>query len=343
MSDQPATPRDFVPVLHNMVAMGASDLHLKVGAPPTLRIDGQLFGLDEPTCKAGEIAAMIETLLPPEKQMSFAEDLECDVAISIPGLARFRVNLCRQRGSIGVSFRLVPTRIPTLDDLGLPRILGELVQEQRGLILVTGATGAGKSTTMAAMVDHLNHLDTRKIVTVEDPIEYLHKDDRCLIYQREVGDDTHSFQEGLRHVLRQDPDIILIGEIRDKETLSIAITAGEHRAPGDHDAAHHGRGAVDPARASPTTRRTSRTRSGACSRATCAPCSRSAWCRGDGAGTGRGGRDHAHHADDPRLDHRPGEDLEHPPGDPGRRVAVRHAELRPGAGEPRAERDDHAR
>jgi twitching motility protein PilT len=225
MSDQATTPRDFVPVLHNMVAMGASDLHLKVGAPPTLRIDGQLFAIDEPACKPGEIAEMIETMLPPEKQMAFAEDLECDVAISVPGLARFRVNLCRQRGSIGVSFRLVPTRIPTLDDLGLPGILGELVQEQRGLILVTGATGAGKSTTMAAMVDHLNHIDTRKIVTVEDPIEYLHKDDRCLIYQREVGDDTRSFQEGLRHVLRQDPDIILIGEIRDKETLSIAITA----------------------------------------------------------------------------------------------------------------------
>ena len=217
--------RDFISVLRNMVSMGASDLHLKVGAPPTLRIDGSLFAIDEPRCTPAEIATLIEQLLPPEKRLAFEADLECDVAISIPALARFRVNLCRQRGSVGVSFRLVPTTIPTLEDLGLPKILGDLVHEQRGLILVTGATGAGKSTTMAAMVDHLNHLDTKKIVTVEDPIEYLHRDDRCLVYQREVGDDTHSFQQGLRHVLRQDPDIILIGEIRDKETLSIAITA----------------------------------------------------------------------------------------------------------------------
>src|SRR5262245_53535699 len=223
MNDQ--APRDFESVLRTMVSMGASDLHLKVGAAPTLRIDGQLFAIDEPRCSAADVAGLIEQLLPPEKRLAFEADLECDVAISVPGLARFRVNLCRQRGTTGVSFRLVPTTIPTLEDLGLPKILGELVQEQRGLILVTGATGAGKSTSMAAMVDHLNHLDTRKIVTVEDPIEYLHRDDRCLIYQREVGDDTHSCQQGLRHVLRQDPDIILIGEIRDKETLSIAITA----------------------------------------------------------------------------------------------------------------------
>jgi twitching motility protein PilT len=222
MSD---APRDFESVLRNMVAMGASDLHLKVGAAPTLRIDGMLYAIDEPRCSPADIAGLIEQLLPPERRLQFEEDLECDIAISLAGLARFRVNLCRQRGTVGVSFRLVPTTIPTLMDLGLPPLLGELVQEQRGLILVTGATGAGKSTTMAAMVDHLNHLDTRKIVTVEDPIEYLHRDDRCLIYQREVGEDTRSFASGLRHVLRQDPDIILIGEIRDKETLSIAITA----------------------------------------------------------------------------------------------------------------------
>ncbi len=225
MSESAGTPRDFQSVLSTMISLGASDLHLKVGAPPTLRIDGILFGIDQPRCSPADIDGLIEQLLPPDRRMLFAEELECDIAVSVQGLARFRVNLCRQRGTVGVSFRLVPTTIPALDDLGLPPLLGDLVHEQRGLILVTGATGAGKSTTMAAMVDHLNHLVTRKIVTVEDPIEYLHRDDRCLIYQREVGDDTLSFQSGLRHVLRQDPDIILIGEIRDKETLSIALTA----------------------------------------------------------------------------------------------------------------------
>jgi twitching motility protein PilT len=220
-----AADRDFQSVLANMVAMGASDLHLKVGAPPTLRIDGMLYGLDEPSCGPAEIEAFIGRILPPDKRLAFAEQLECDVAISVPGLARFRVNLCRQRGTVGASFRLVATQIPTLEDLNLPTVLAELIQERHGLLLFTGATGAGKSTTMAAMIDSLNHRETRKVVTVEDPIEYLHRDDRCLIYQREVGEDTHSFHEGLRHVLRQDPDIILIGEIRDKETLAIALAA----------------------------------------------------------------------------------------------------------------------
>ncbi|MEP7027918.1 MAG: type IV pilus twitching motility protein PilT [Candidatus Eisenbacteria bacterium] len=225
MSSPEDTPRDFLPVLSNMIAMGASDLHIKVGAPPTLRIDGVLYPIDEPKCMPAEVDTLIEQLLPPDRRLAFAEEMECDIAVSVPGLARFRVNLCRQRGTVGVSFRLVPTTIPTLAELGMPALLGEIAQEQRGLILVTGATGAGKSTTMAAMVDHLNHLETRKIVTVEDPIEYLHRDDRCLIYQREVGEDTLSFHHGLRHVLRQDPDLILIGEIRDKETLTIALTA----------------------------------------------------------------------------------------------------------------------
>jgi len=225
MSADAASPRDFKSVLSNMISLGASDLHLKVGAAPTLRIDGTLFGLDEPRCTPAELDALIEQLLPPDRRLAFAEELECDIAVSVPGLARFRVNLCCQRGTVGISFRIVPMTIPTLDDLLLPPLLGQLAEEQRGLILVTGATGAGKSTTMAAMIDHLNHRETRKIVTIEDPIEYLHRDDRCLIYQREVGDDTRSFQEGLRHILRQDPDIILIGEIRDKETLTIALTA----------------------------------------------------------------------------------------------------------------------
>ncbi|MGH7725069.1 MAG: type IV pilus twitching motility protein PilT [Candidatus Eiseniibacteriota bacterium] len=225
MSPEMQESRDFHAILANMVAMGASDLHIKVGAPPTMRIDGVLFGVDQPPCSPAEVDLLIQQFLPAEKQLAFAEQLECDVAIGVPGLARFRVNLCRQRGTIGASFRLVPTQIPSLEGLTLPPILGELIQQPRGLILVTGATGAGKSTTMAAMVDFLNQREMKKVVTIEDPIEYLHRDNRCLIYQREVGDDTHTFGNGLQHVLRQDPDVILIGEIRDKETLSTALTA----------------------------------------------------------------------------------------------------------------------
>ncbi len=216
---------DFEAILANMVSMGASDLHLKVGAPPTIRLDGVLYSVDEQKVMPPELEAFLERLLPPEKRLEFEQELEMDVAVSVPRLARFRVNLCRQRGTVGASFRLVPTTVPTLDALGLPAVLGDLVQQKNGLILVTGATGAGKSTTMAAMIDFLNHRETKKIVTIEDPIEYLHRDDRCLIYQREVGEDTRSFASSLRHVLRQDPDIILIGEIRDKETLTIALTA----------------------------------------------------------------------------------------------------------------------
>jgi twitching motility protein PilT len=225
MSGTEAPLHDFDAILANMVAMGASDLHLKVGAPPTIRLDGVLYSVDETKCTPAELADLVERLLPPEKLLEFAQDLELDVAISIPRLARFRVNLCRQRGTVGASFRLVPTAVPTLEELGLPAVLGDLAAEKNGLILVTGATGAGKSTTMAAMVDYLNHREMKKIVTLEDPVEYLHRDDRCLIYQREVGEDTRSFAHSLRHVLRQDPDIILIGEIRDKETLTIALTA----------------------------------------------------------------------------------------------------------------------
>jgi twitching motility protein PilT len=217
--------RDFLPVLQQMVAAGASDLHLKVGVPPTLRIDGVLYCIEEDNVTGADMDRVVDQFLSEERREVFAREHEYDVAISIPGLARFRVNLCRQRGTVGASWRLVPTQIPSLDELHLPPLLGELIFQTRGLVLVTGATGAGKSTTLAAMIDHLNHRETRKVVTIEDPVEYLHRDDRCLIYQREVGEDTHSFHHGLRHVLRQDPDIIMIGEIRDVETLTIALTA----------------------------------------------------------------------------------------------------------------------
>ncbi len=216
---------EFRSILEQVVSMGASDLHIKVGRPPTLRLDGVLFTLDLPNAMPADVESLLGNLLTQEQRAAFDKELELDLGVSIAGLARFRVNVCRQRGTLGLSFRLVPTGIPSLEELGLPPKLGELVLESRGLVLVTGATGVGKSTTLAAMIDHLNHLESRKIVTVEDPIEYLHKDDRCLVYQREVGDDTHSFHDGLRHVLRQDPDVIMIGEILDRETLNIALTA----------------------------------------------------------------------------------------------------------------------
>jgi twitching motility protein PilT len=223
--DTPNEKRDFLAYLKSMVAMGASDLHLKVGAPPTFRIDGVLFGMDEATCTPADLQALTEVVLTPAQREHFAKDLELDIAFSIPGVARYRVNICCQRGSTGASFRVVPMVIPTLQDLSLPPVLGELVQEPHGLILVTGATGSGKSTTVAAMLEYMNLTATRKIVTIEDPIEYLHRDNKCLIYQREIGQDTHSFAHALRHILRQDPDIIMIGEIRDVETLTNALSA----------------------------------------------------------------------------------------------------------------------
>jgi twitching motility protein PilT len=217
--------RDFLGYLKSMVAMGASDLHVKVGAPPTDRVDGTLYPMDEASCSTADLNHLADTVLPPVRRETFNRELELDLSFSIPGVARYRVNFCCQRGTMGASFRLVPMTIPTLELLALPEVLGELVQQHHGLVLVTGATGTGKSTTVASMIDHVNHLTTRKIVTVEDPIEYLHRDDRCLIYQREVGHDTHTFAHALRHVLRQDPDIIMIGEIRDEESLTIALNA----------------------------------------------------------------------------------------------------------------------
>ena len=217
--------RDFFGYLRNMITIGASDLHLKVGAPPTYRIDGVLFAMEESGCSASELEELSNAILTRQHREVYAKELELDIAFSIPGTARYRVNFCCQRGTLGASFRLVPMTIPSLSDLGLPGVLGDLVQHLSGLLLVTGATGTGKSTTVAAMLDHLNHVTARKIVTVEDPIEYLHRDDRCLIYQREVGNDTHSFAHALKHILRQDPDVVMIAEIRDVETLMIALQA----------------------------------------------------------------------------------------------------------------------
>ncbi len=219
---------DILDLLRLVVGRGASDLHLKVPGPPVLRIHGALVPLEGAPSMTPDITeSFFRAITTPEQRARFAEQRELDLAYSVPGLARFRVNVFRQRGSIGLAIRAVPLALRRIDELGLPDICRRLALLPRGLVLVTGPSGSGKSTTLAAMVDYLNDRETRHVVTVEDPIEFLHRDKRCVIAQREVGEDTHSFAAALRHVLRQDPDVILVGEMRDLETIAIAVTAAE--------------------------------------------------------------------------------------------------------------------
>lgn len=192
-----------------------------------LRIDGRLEPAHDERLSPERARELIAEILTPAQFEEFQRRLELDLAYSLPGVSRFRVNIYMQRGGIGAAIRTIPAAVPTIEQLRLPRILAHLASLPRGLVLVTGPTGSGKSTTLAAMVNHINRTRSCHVVTIEDPIEYLHHDDRCLITQREVGADTHSFNEALRHVLRQDPDVILIGEMRDHETISTAITAAE--------------------------------------------------------------------------------------------------------------------
>lgn len=211
-----------------MVDKGASDLHLRVPSPPVLRIDGALTILgDLPPVSPQDIEILLESITTLEQRGTFRKELELDYAYSIPGLARFRVSVLRQRGTISLAFRLVPIESPSIDDLRLPPICKELVLKPRGLILVTGPTGSGKSTTMAAMIDYLNETEARNVITIEDPIEYLHPNKRCLIAQRDLGDDTKSFAGALVHALRHDPDVIVVGEMRDLDTIATAIRAAE--------------------------------------------------------------------------------------------------------------------
>jgi twitching motility protein PilT len=206
----------------------ASDLHLKVGVPPILRIDGRLIPIEnEKRTTQEEGLAVAQGIMNPVQKAKFQEKKELDMAYAVPGMGRFRVNVFQQRGSVGMVFRLVPGKILTFDDLMLPTVLQKVASEQRGLILVTGTTGSGKSTTLAAMIDHINTNRTANIVTIEDPIEFLHRDKKSIVNQREIGSDTFSFSDALRSALRQDPDVILVGEMRDFETISIALTAAE--------------------------------------------------------------------------------------------------------------------
>ncbi len=214
-------------VLEKMIAAHASDLHLKAGTPPVVRVDGVLYTLDEPPPTSAELREVVNQLLNEEQRLYFSTHSEIDFAFGVSGLARFRANIFMQRGTPALALRHVPVEVPSIEDLHLPPVVRELAFSHRGMMLVTGRTGSGKSTTLAAMIDSINKTTTRNIITVEDPIEFLHRDRLSFIHQREVGLDTASFHDGLRYVLRQDPDIILVGEIRNVETMMTALMAAD--------------------------------------------------------------------------------------------------------------------
>jgi twitching motility protein PilT len=214
-------------LLRATIERRASDLHLSVGSPPTLRIDGDLLPVGSDKLTPAKLNELIYAILTDDQITEFEQKWELDFAYSVRGLSRFRVNVHRQRGTLGAVFRAVPVDPPSLDGLGMPEVIKTLCGRPRGLVLVTGPTGSGKSTTLAAMIREMNVTRRRHIVTVEDPIEFLHRNEKSIIIQREVGADTKSFATALRHVLRQDPDVILIGEMRDLETIGAAITAAE--------------------------------------------------------------------------------------------------------------------
>ena len=215
-------------LLEQMVARGASDLHLSVGSQPAIRVHGHIQRLEEfEKLMPDDTQQLLYQILSSEQQKNFEIKRQLDFAYGVPGLARFRVNVYFQRGSLGGAFRLIPEAIKTLEELGLPPSLHELAQKPRGLVLVTGPTGSGKSTTLAAMIDKINKERRGHIITVEDPIEFIHRHQGCIVNQREVGTDTKSFQASLKYALRQDPDVILIGEMRDLDTIQAALTISE--------------------------------------------------------------------------------------------------------------------
>jgi len=224
---QETAPLHVDDLLRTMVERDASDLHLKAGSPPGIRIDGSLVPIAEHKLGADQSEALVRQLLSEDLFARFAEEGDLDTSYFIPDLSRFRVNVFTQRGSVGMVIRRIPENIPALRDLGLPRACRALSERPRGLVLVTGPTGSGKSTTLAAMVDHVNRRLSGHIVTMEDPIEFIHKDKKCWVTQRQIGSDTKSFGAALRRALRQDPDVILVGEMRDLETISLAVTAAE--------------------------------------------------------------------------------------------------------------------
>ena len=211
-------------LLKEMVDRGGSDLYVTAESPAVVRIEGTNHVLPGEPLTPTEVEALANSLMTERQRAAFEEQMEMNVGITSSRLGRFRVNVFRQRGSVGIVVRQIKTKIPTIDELGLPSILKEIGLTKRGLVLVTGATGSGKSTTLAAMIDHRNATTPGHIITVEDPIEFIHEHKRCLITQREIGFDTHSYENALKNTLRQAPDVILIGEVRDRETMEAAIT-----------------------------------------------------------------------------------------------------------------------
>jgi twitching motility protein PilT len=232
MADAPSAaalqpPFNFKQAISVMVQRNGSDLHLKVGRSPTIRVNGELAALEMQPLKPEDLKLLAEQIMTPRQVKEFAEKKEADFAIGVPGVGRFRTNIYQQRGTLAFAFRAIPYEVKTVQELELPEVLEEIALKPRGLVLVTGVTGSGKSTTLAAMINHVNQHRRVNIITIEDPIEFLHRDVQANISQREVGSDTLSFGTALRHVLRQDPDVILIGEIRDQETLDVALKAAD--------------------------------------------------------------------------------------------------------------------
>src|ERR687893_633119 len=220
---------DLDAALRQVIETDGSDLHLKVPSPPLIRRHGVLVPIEgsQPLSPEDTEAVLARLLKDNDKLAEFAQEHEVDFSFGVPGLARFRVNAFQQRGVISIVCRAVPHEIKTIEELGLPSVISQIADEERGLILLTGTTGSGKSTTLASMIDHINDHYAKHIVTIEDPVEFLHQDKRSIINQREVGQDTASFKRALRRVLRQDPDVILVGEMRDEETVSTALSAAE--------------------------------------------------------------------------------------------------------------------
>ncbi len=231
MAAETTTGSREVPIpelLEIVIDRGASDLHLTTGSPPVIRMNGVLHRLEDyPQLEPDHLQRMVYSILTQRQRERLEQDLELDVSYALPGKGRFRVNVYFQRDALGAAFRMIPFEIKTVQQLGLPQQVGDFARLPRGLVLVTGPTGSGKSTSLAALVDIVNSERDEHIMTVEDPIEFLHKHKRCIVNQREVGHDTHSFADALKHVLRQDPDVILVGEMRDLETIQTALTAAE--------------------------------------------------------------------------------------------------------------------
>jgi twitching motility protein PilT len=214
-------------LLKTMIEKGASDLHITTGSPPQIRIDGHLVPLNTPPLAPPETKQICYSILTDAQKFKFEEENELDLSFGVKGLSRFRANVFMQRGAVAGAFRTIPFKILTFEELGLPQVIAKIAKKPRGLVLITGPTGSGKSTTLAAVIDSINSTRHEHIITIEDPIEYLHPHKNCLVNQREVGADTNSFTRALKSILRQDPDIVLVGELRDLETIEAALTIAE--------------------------------------------------------------------------------------------------------------------